>query len=80
MDQPQPAQHAEECKVLGDKRCQQQGQHDDQIRKGVDARQFPLQVIGDTEPGREVQNSAQAEPSVHCGRNRLVGSATVAMK
>jgi len=28
VDQPQAPQHAEECEVLGDKRCQQQGQHD----------------------------------------------------
>ena len=73
VDQSQAPQHTEECKVPGDKRCQQKRHHDDQIRKGVDTRQFPAQVIGDPEAGREVQSYEQAKPRVERCDNRHRG-------
>ena len=73
VDQPQSPQHSQECEGLDQKRRQQQGQDDDQISNGVDARQFPAQVIGDPEPGRKVQKYKQAKPSVQYCRDRRRG-------
>ena len=73
MDQPEPPQHAQECKILGNKGRQQEGQHDDQIREGIDARKFLAQVFGDPEPGREIQKDEQAEPGVERCHDRCGG-------